>query len=115
MGVGDSRTPAEVREPASAQGEGRRYKVLKREFFFRPVVVDPVTCADARFAGPKRAPRETEARAEVLELCRDPSRLIATPISGKDQAGGSGREYGGLLGRPGAVDREPSIEQYARR
>src|SRR5260370_9683550 len=84
---------AEGRDPASAQGEGRRYKVLKREFFFRPVVVDPVTCADARFAGPKRAPRETEARAEVLELCRDPSPLIATPISGKDQASVTGRNY----------------------
>src|SRR5260370_29456207 len=97
--IGKAGRTADVRDSASAQGEGRRNKVLEREFFFRPVIVNPVTCANARFAGAARTPRETDARAEILEPCRDASRVIATPVSGEDQTGGEGRGEGGLRAR----------------
>src|SRR5258705_3606748 len=107
--------PADFRDPASAQGEGRRYKALKREFFLRPVIINPVTCADARFARAAGTPRETDAWAEVLELCRDASRVVAPSVSWEEQACRSRREDPGLLARPEAVDRQSSIENVAYR
>src|SRR5258708_7863584 len=113
--IGKAGRTADIGDPGSAQGEGRRYKVLKRELFFRPVVVDPVTCAEARLAGAARAPCETEAWAEVFVFCRDASRVIATPVSGKDHTGGGGQADGVLLARPPRSDGTPSIEKGASR
>jgi hypothetical protein len=61
------------------------------------------------------APCKADARTEILELCRDATRVIAAAIPWKDQPGGRGWKPCGLLARPEAIERQTAVEDITER
>src|SRR5581483_5873781 len=105
-----------------AGAERRVAQVLEIQFFFRTVEVQTKTATDGELARTTGqlvisigAVRKTDARPDVVVLCRRTTVLIATLISRKYIAKGCSWENGRLLVGPEAHARQTIVLEFLDR